>query len=191
MAEETAPEDLRIARPRLVTPPRIINAPSGRQVYSGLPREGWRDAYHALLTMPLAAFLAVMAGAFLSINGLFAILYLLDRDGIAGARPGNFSDAFFFSVQTLGSLGYGTMAPRGLYANTVAMAETFVGLFNLAIATGLMFARISRPTARILFSDKAVVSNFDGVPTLMFRAAHGPGNRIGDAADIDSLLREL
>src|SRR5258706_11600117 len=103
MAEETAPKDLQIALPRLMTPPRIVNAPSSRQVYSGLPREGWRDAYHALLTMPLAAFLAVMAGAFLSINRLFAILYLLDRGGIAGARPGKFSDALFFSLQTLGS----------------------------------------------------------------------------------------
>ena len=111
MAEETAPEDLRISRPRMVTPPRIVNAPSASQVYRGLPRPGWRDAYHALLTMPLAAFLGVMAGAFLAINALFATLYLLVPGGIAGARPGSYADAFFFSVQTLGSLGYGVMAP--------------------------------------------------------------------------------
>src|SRR5258706_11439447 len=68
MAEESAPEDLRFTRPRLVTPPRIVNAPKARQVYRGLPSPGWRDAYHVLLTMPLLAFLAVMAGAFLAIN---------------------------------------------------------------------------------------------------------------------------
>src|SRR5450432_2299225 len=74
--------------------------------YVGLPRDGWRDAYHVLLTMPLAAFFAVMAAAFLAVNGVFAALYLLDPGGVSTARPGNFQDAFFFSVQTLGTLGY-------------------------------------------------------------------------------------
>src|SRR5438046_1943022 len=93
MAEESAPEDLPFTRPRLVTPPRIVKAAAARQVSRGLPRPGWRDAYHVLLTMPLAAFLGVMAGAFLAINALFATLYLLVPAGIAGARPGSYADA--------------------------------------------------------------------------------------------------
>jgi inward rectifier potassium channel len=160
-------------------------------VYRGLPRDGWRDAYHRLLTMPLAAFFAVMATAFLAINSVFAMLYKLDPGGIAGARPGNFSDLFFFSVQTLGTLGYGVMAPRSLYCNVVVSAETFVGLFNLAIATGLLFARISRPTARIMFTNKAVVTAFDGEPTLMFRAANRRRNLVVEAEVSVSLLHDV
>ena len=147
----------------------------------GLPSDGWRDGYHLLLTMPLSAFFAVMAAAFLLINSAFGLLYLAEPGSVSGARPGNFEDAFFFSVQTLGTLGYGVMSPKGLYGNLVATAETFVGLFNLAVATGLLFARISRPTARIMFSRHAVVTPFDGVPTLMFRAANRRRNIVVEA----------
>ena len=171
-----------------VTYPRMG---SGTLPYLGLPRDGWRDAYHVLLTMPLAAFFAVMATGFLSVNAVFAGLYLLDPAGIATARPGNFMDAFFFSVQTLGTLGYGVMAPRSLYANCVVTAESFVGLFNLAIATGLLFARISRPTARIMFSEKAVVATHEGEPTLMFRAANRRRNLVVEAEVSVTLLHDI
>src|SRR5665213_4327019 len=171
-----------------VTYPRMG---SGTLSYLGLPRDGWRDAYHVLLTMPLGAFFAVMAAGFLTVNGVFAGLYLLDPGGISGARPGTFSDAFFFSVQTMGTLGYGDMAPRSFYANAVVTSEAFVGLFNLAIATGLLFARISRPTARIEFSHKAVVTPFEGAPTLMFRAANRRRNLVVEAEVSVSLLRDL
>jgi inward rectifier potassium channel len=157
----------------------------------GLPTDRWRDSYHYLLTMPSWAFFAVMALAFLAINALFAALYLLDPAGLSGARQGSFTDAFFFSVQTLGTLGYGVMAPRSLYENIVVTAEVFLGLFNLAVATGLMFARISRPTARIMFSDKAVVTPFEGESTLIFRAANRRRNLVVEAEVNVSLLRDL
>jgi inward rectifier potassium channel len=157
----------------------------------GLPNDRWRDAYHYLLTMPLWAFFAVMAGAFMAINAFFATLYLLDPGGLSGARPGDFSDAFFFSVQTLGTLGYGVMAPKSLYENMVVTAEAFLGLFNLAVATGLLFARISRPTARIMFSERAVVSLFDGEPTLIFRAANRRRNLVVEAEVSVNVLRDL
>ncbi|MFI4934216.1 MAG: ion channel [Caulobacterales bacterium] len=172
MSDETAP-----------LPERRRRGPGdGRTqiVYRGGGKDSWRDAYHFLLTMPLAAFLGVLASAFIGINVLFALVYLA-TGGIQGARPGDFSDAFFFSVQTLGTQGYGLMGPKTLAANLAATAETFVGLFNLAIATGLMFARISRPTARVMFSDRAVVNSFEGAPTLMFRAANRRRNRIVEA----------
>ena len=164
---------------------------AGTLPFRGMPKDGWRDAYHYLLTMPLWAFFAVMAGAFMAINSAFAGLYLLDPTGIKGAAPGRFIDAFFFSVQTLGTLGYGDMAPRSLYANAVVTAEAFVGLFNLAIATGLLFARISRPTARIMFSRQVVVTPFEGLPTLMFRAANRRRNLVVEAEVSVSLLRDL
>lgn len=160
---------------------RMHTAATSATIYRGLANDGWRDTYHALLTMPVAAFIGVMAGAFLAVNLLFATLYHLDPGGLIGARPGNFADDFFFSVQTLGTLGYGAIAPRSLYCNLLVTVEIFVGLFQLAIATGLMFARVSRPTARIMFSDVAVVTELDGCPTLMFRAANRRRNRILEA----------
>ena len=158
--------------------------------YIGLPRDGWRDAYHRLMSMPTWAFLATMAGAYLAMNALFAGLYMLDPDGVASARPGDFLDVFFFSAQTLGSVGYGVMWPRSAYANWVATTEMFVGLFNLGAATGLLFARISRPTARIMFSDRAVVATHDGAPTLMFRAANRRRNVVVEAEVSVTLVKD-
>lgn len=159
--------------------------------YIGLPRNSWRDAYHVLLTISWPRFFGLMAAVYLSINTTFALLYLADPGGVANARPGDFPDHFFFSVQTLGGLGYGVMSPRDLYANLVMTLETFVGLFNLAVATGLMFARFSRPTARIMFSNIAVVAPFDGVPALMFRAANRRRNLVLEAEVIVSLVRNI
>lgn len=170
--------------------PRLAAAAGPGVVYRGLAKDSWRDTYHTLLTMPIAAFIGVMAGAFLAVNLLFAALYHLDPNGLTGARPGSFADEFFFSVQTLGTLGYGAIAPRSLYANLLVTAETFVGLFQLAIATGLMFARVSRPTARIMFSDVAVITDYEGYPTLMFRAANRRRNRIVEAEVSVSLVMD-
>ena len=164
---------------------------SGRANYVGLPRGAWRDAYHVLLTMPLWAFFGVMAVAYLAINTIFALLFLADPGGVANARPGNFADHFFFSVQTLGSQGFGVLSPKSLYANVVMTLESFVGLFNLAIATGLLFARISRPTARIMFSSIAVVAPFEGSPALMFRAANRRRNLVVEAEVSVSLVRDV
>jgi inward rectifier potassium channel len=162
-----------------------------RPNFVGLPRGAWRDAYHILLTIPLPAFLALMAAGYLTINTVFALAYLADPGGVANARPGNFGDHFFFSVQTLASVGYGVMWPRSAYANVVMSLESFVGLFNLAIATGLLFARFSRPTARIMFSDIAVVAPFDGAPSLMFRAANRRRNMVVEAEVSVNLARDV
>jgi len=159
--------------------------------FVGLPRDTWRDAYHVLLTITWPRFIGLMAAVYLLLNTVFALLYLVDPNGVANARPGNFADHFFFSVQTLGSQGYGVMSPRGLYANLVMTLESFVGLFNLAIATGLMFARFSRPTARIMFSEIAVVAPFEGTPSLMFRAANRRRNLVMEAEVSVSLVRNI
>ena len=149
----------------------------------------WTDLYHVLLTIPWWSFLGAMALVYVAANAIFALLYLLDPGGVANARPGSFWDAFFFSVQTIGTLGYGVMAPQSFYAHVVVTIETFFGLVNLAIGTGLIFARFSRPTARILFSRVAVVAPFEGVPTLMFRAANQRGNQILEAEVMVNFVR--
>lgn len=139
--------------------------------------------------MPLWAFFSVMGGAFLALNGLFGFLFWIDPGGLTGARPWSFADAFFFSVQTFGTMGYGFMAPKSLWTNWTVTAEVFVAIFFLAVATGLMFARISRPTARIMFSKIAVITPYEGVPTLMIRAANRRRNMVVEAeASLNVLL---
>lgn len=150
----------------------------------------WRDPYHLLLTIPWSGFLTLIALGYVAANAVFALLYLAGGNGIENAQPGNFLDAFFFSVQTMASIGYGAMYPRTAYANALVATEALVGLLGLAMATGLMFARFSRPTARVLFSRVAVIAPYDGVPTLMFRAANQRRNQILEAQLRIGLVRD-
>jgi inward rectifier potassium channel len=136
----------------------------------GVQRTPLRDYYHALLRLPWWATIVAISGAFLAVNALFAAAYLL-VGGIEHAAPGSFWDAFFFSVQTMGTIGYGAMFPVSAGANALVVAES----------TGLIFAKVSRPTARFVFTRHAVISNFDGVPSLMFRLGNERGNQIVDA----------
>ena len=120
------------------------------------------DFYHGVLTASWPGFVARLAALFLIVNLVFAMLYVADRGGISNARPGSFADAFFFSVQTLGTLGYGVMAPRTLYTNILVTVESFAGILTIALFAGIIFARFSRPFARVVFSAIAVVTPFDG-----------------------------
>jgi len=157
----------------------------------GAEAGGIRDLYHGVLTIPWWGFFLFMLGAFLSANAIFAFLYWLDPTGVAGAHPHSFADDFFFSVETLSTIGYGGMTPKSLYANVVMTAEAFVGLGLVAVATGLIFARVSRPTARVMFSRVALITAFDGLPSLMFRAANQRGNQILEAQASVSLFSEV
>jgi len=170
---------------------RVTRMPgSGREVVSiGVRTTPLRDLYHSLLTARWAQFFGLVLFAYLGANLLFASGYLAIGDGIEEARPGNFSDAFFFSVQTMATIGYGKMAPRGLAANLLVTLEALIGLLGLALVTGLVFAKFARPTARVLFSRNAVVTTFDGVPSLLFRMANERGNQIAEAQAHLVLLR--
>ncbi len=150
----------------------------------------WRDPYHLLLTIPWSMFLALTTSGYLVANALFALVYLAGGNCIVNARPGSFSDAFFFSVQTMASIGYGAMYPRTFYANVVVTFEALIGLLGVAVGTGLAFARFSRPTARVLFTRVAVIAPHDGMPTLMFRAANQRRNQILEAQLRVRLVRD-
>ena len=164
-------------------PVSLIRRPRGaRPIIKGQDAGRFLDFYHGILTVSWPGFVAQLAALFLVVNLVFAILYVADRGGISNARPGSFADAFFFSVQTLGTLGYGVMAPRTFYTNSLVTAESFAGILIIALFAGMIFARFSRPFARVVFSRSAVVTMFDGKPTLMFRAANQRGNSILDAA---------
>jgi inward rectifier potassium channel len=132
----------------------------------------WRDTYHLILTLSWPGFAGFVFGIYLLINVVFATLYLLDAHAVAEMPPGSFPYAFFFSVETLATVGYGHMYPDSLYGHMISMLEIMVGMFGLAVITGLIFVRFSRPTARIHFSKVAVIAPFDGVPNLMIRVAN-------------------
>ena len=132
----------------------------------GLRAEWMKDLYHYLLVLPWSAFIVGFSLVYLGLNLIFAALYLLGDGAVANARPGMFADAFFFSVETLSTIGYGQMSPATFYGNAVMTVEAATGVMLVAVAAGLMFARFSRPTARVVFSKVAVVGPFNGVPTL-------------------------
>lgn len=150
----------------------------------------WRDPYHLVLTIPWLGFLALIALGYVVANAVFALVYLAGGNCIANARPGNFLDAFFFSVQTMASIGYGVMYPNTTYANAVVAIEALVGLLGLAMSSGLALARFSRPTARVIFSRVAVVAPHNGIPTLMFRTANQRRNLILEAQLQLRLMRD-
>ncbi len=134
----------------------------------------WRDAYHGLLTLSWPGFAAAMSCAYLAVNVVFAALYVpASGGGIAEMPAGSFLSAFFFSVETLATVGYGHMYPVSLYAHLVATAEIIAGMFGMAVVTGLIFVRFSRPEASLQFSTTMVVTPFNGVPALMLRVANG------------------
>ncbi|MEM6425093.1 MAG: ion channel, partial [Cyanobacteria bacterium P01_D01_bin.128] len=156
----------------------------------GDPHSQWRDLYHLLLTIPWVGFVALLGMIYLTINVVFAIAYVLGGDCIANSDGTSFINAFFFSVQTMASIGYGAMYPTTTYANFLVVVEAFVGLLFIAMATGLIFTRFSLPTARILFSHYAVITRHNGVNTLMFRTSNKRRNRILEATLWVTLVRD-
>ena len=161
----------------------------------GAARAPLRDAYYNLLHEGWGALLAQFVAAFLGFNLLFALLYWLDPHGLAvqgdGADVPRFWRDFFFSVHTFATIGYGNVYPVTMYANVVVVLEAMVGTLGFALVTGLAFTRFARPTARVLFSNVAVVRPFEGVPTLMLRAVNQRHNLILEATARVSLLREM
>jgi inward rectifier potassium channel len=154
--------------------PRILNPDGSSNVTRlGLEKRGWLDDhYHDLLTVRWPSFFAIIAGVYLAANALFALAYLACGDVIENARPGSFTDAFFFSVQTMATIGYGRLIPVGPLANTLVTLEALCGMLGLAVAASLIYARFTRPTAGVLFSSHTVVTSFEGKPTLMMRLAN-------------------
>jgi inward rectifier potassium channel len=133
----------------------------------------WRDVYRWLLSLRWPQFAAFAATLYITLNLLFAALYSFQRDSIAGSTGGHwFFDCFFFSVQTLATVGYGHMYPQTLYGHIVTTIEIMSGLFLLAVMTGLIFVRFSRPIARVAFSRSIVIARLNGKPTLMVRVGN-------------------
>lgn len=139
--------------------------------------------YHTLLTMSWTRFFCLLGGVFVLINSAFALLYfaagpnaLSDLGDVStGMR---LLDTFFFSVQTFGTIGYGAISPISVVANFIVTVESLVSLLVFALSTGLMFARFSRPLAKIKFSEKAVIAPYRGGRAFMLRIANVRSNEL-------------
>jgi len=159
-------------------------------VTHGLERRIWLDLYHYFMTVSWPNLFLTFAGYFFSFNVAFALLYYLVPGCIANRNPDGFWGDFFFSVETLATVGYGDMHPQTLFGHVVAGVEIFVGMMSIALMTGAMFARFSRPQARFLFADVAVVRPMDGKTTLMLRAANARQNIVMEASAQLRLVRD-
>lgn len=145
----------------------------------GLPFWQSRSAYHVLLTMSWPRFLALVMAGYLLTNALFAIAYMATgTSGLSGDAATRFSSSFFFSVHTLGTIGYGNVSPENFAANVLVTIEAFVGLLGVALVAGIMFARFARPVADIVFSKFAVVGPYRDATAFMFRIANRKSNEL-------------
>jgi inward rectifier potassium channel len=149
----------------------------------GLADGFWTDLYHRSMTVYWPVFFGTAAAIFVALNAVFALLFYLGDQPIANVA----SDLplplsmFYFSIETLATVGYGDMHPQTNYGHIIATVEIFTGMCFLAVMTGLIFARFSRPRARFIFAEHPVVTTHQGQPTLMIRVANARNNTISQA----------
>lgn len=149
----------------------------------GLADGFWTDLYHRSMTVYWPVFFGIAAAIFILLNAIFALIFYLGADPIANASPNlpKILSYFYFSIETLATVGYGDMHPETDYGHLVATVEIFTGMCFLAVMTGLIFARFSRPRARFIFVDHPVVGMHQGLPALMLRVANARNNTISQA----------
>ncbi|MCC8964214.1 potassium transporter [Bradyrhizobium sp. Pear76] len=163
------------------TKARTIRLGNREVVTEGLELSFWADISHRCMTASWPAFIGGAALVFIAFNAAFALLYWLGDHPIANVPDGQYVDYLYFSIETLSTAGYGDMHPQTHYGHFIATIELFTGIFSMSLMTGLIFARFSRPSARLLFADYPVISNHEGQPTLMIRLANERHNIIANA----------
>jgi inward rectifier potassium channel len=144
----------------------------------GVSRFDLRDPYHLALTVGWPIFTLGVFSLYMATNILFAVLYALVPGSIGNAH--SISDTFFFSMETLATVGYGQMYPATRYGHIVSATEIMTGMAFTALVTGLIFVRFSKPRPKIFYADKLVVTTFNGQPTLMVRIGNGRANMLTD-----------
>jgi inward rectifier potassium channel len=147
----------------------------------GLAGGFWTDLYHRSMTVYWPVFFGSAAAIFVILNAVFAFVYSLGDEPVANVAGDRALGLFYFSIETLATVGYGDMHPQTDYGHFVATVEIFTGMCFLAVMTGLIFARFSRPRARFIFAEHPVVAVHQGQPTLMIRVANARNNTISQA----------
>jgi inward rectifier potassium channel len=170
--------------------PRVVQLGGREVITEGLNLNFWADISHRCMTASWPAFIAGAVLVFVVFNAVFAVFYWIGDQPIANVPGGAYIDYLYFSIETLSTAGYGDMHPQTHYGHFISAVELFTGIFSMSLMTGLIFARFSRPNARLLFADNPVVSHHEGQPTLMVRFANERHNIIGNATARLWLLRD-
>jgi inward rectifier potassium channel len=164
------------------TPKARVVQLGGREIITeGLHLNFWADISHRCMTASWPAFIGGAALVFIAFNAVFALFYWIGDQPISNVPERAYIDYLYFSIETLSTAGYGDMHPQSHYGHFIATVELFTGIFSMSLMTGLIFARFSRPNARLLFADNPVISNHEGKPTLMVRLANERHNIISNA----------
>jgi len=176
--------------PALIRTQTPLGVGVNRFEIKNLDQRWYADAYHYLLAITWRRLLGVFFLIYIGTNAVFGFLFWLGGNDISNTRAGSYADAFWFSVQTYATIGYGTMAPVTTYAHVLVTLEAFAGMMALALSTGIVFAKFSRPTARIAFAHNIVVHVRNGRPVLEFRLANQRRGTLSDATMKFSVLRD-
>ncbi|SHH08828.1 ion channel [Bradyrhizobium erythrophlei] len=169
--------------------PQIVRLGGREVIAEGLRLSFWADISHRCMTASWPAFIGGAALVFVVFNAVFAVFYWIGNQPIANVPGGAYIDYLYFSIETLSTAGYGDMHPQTHYGHFVAAVELFTGIFSMSLMTGLIFARFSRPRARLLFAENPVISSHEGKPSLMVRFANERHNIIGNATARVWMLR--
>jgi inward rectifier potassium channel len=159
----------------------VVRLGSREIITEGLYLSFWTDISHRCMTASWPAFVGGAGLVFIVFNALFAVFYWIGDQPISSVPSGAYIDYLYFSIETLSTAGYGDMHPQTHYGHFIAAVELFTGIFSMSLMTGLIFARFSRPNARLLFADNPVISDHEGKPTLMLRLANERHNIISNA----------
>src|ERR1700753_1912241 len=160
---------------------QLVRLGSREVIAEGLRLNFWADISHRCMTASWPAFIGGAALVVIVFNAGFAVFYWIRNQPISNVPSGAYIDYLYFSIETLSTAGYGDMHPQTHYGHFIAGVELFTGIFSMSLMTGLIFARFSRPSARLLFADNPVISNHEGKKTLMVRFANERHNIIGNA----------
>ena len=175
---------------------RLLNRDgSFNVVLDGLGPLSSLSLYHWLLTISWPEFLAFIAGTYIGVNGLFALAYLLCGPDALLSPVGSFAGhpvyrAFFFSVDTFATIGYGNIIPVGVIPNTLVTIEALLNIVGVALATGVVFSRFSRPSTRIIYSRNAIVAPYRDKTALEFRIANARRSQLIDV-QVQAILTKI
>src|SRR6185437_14719038 len=161
--------------------PRVVRLGGREFITEGLYLSFWGDISHRCMTASWPSFIGGAGLVFVVFNAIFASFYWLGDQPISSVPDGSYIDYLYFSIETLSTAGYGDMHPQTHDGHFIATVELFTGIFSMSLMTGLIFARFSRPSARLLFANTPVITEHEGMPTLMVRLANERTNVIGNA----------
>lgn len=167
----------------------VINVGQYALIKKGVSNYDWADPYRLAVSLSWPRFLAGLFGIYIIVVSLFALAYWIVPGTVANARAHSFADDFFFSLETLATVGYGELYPATVYGHAVAAVEILMGVTFTAILTGLTFVRFSRPRPKFVFADNPVITSHNGRTTLMMRVGNGQASVLTDAHCKISVLK--